>query len=131
MSAVNGAIPAEELRQSLERIRRTPSHPGCLLRDSPAVQALSVREAAARLGVGRDLCARVLKGWEPVTPDLAARIEAAGWARAELWLRLQATYDQALARRSRAAPAPLDIRSGEHRQAEEDQTVDTLEMAGG
>ena len=131
MYAVNGAIPAEELRQSLERIRRTPSHPGCLLRDSPALQALSVREVAARLGVGRDLCARVLEGREQVTPDLAARIEAAGWARAELWLRLQATYDQARAHRSRAAPAPLDIRSGEQRQAQEGQTVDTWEMAGG
>ena len=116
MYTVNGAIPAEELRKSLERIRRTPSHPGCLLRDSPALQALTVREVAARLGVERDLCARVLKGREPVTSDLAARIEAAGWARAELWLRLQATYDQARAHRSRAASAPLDIRSGERRQ---------------
>ena len=59
---------------------------------------MSVSEAATCVGVPPDTLARVLGGREGISPDLAARLEGAGWSRSSLWLRLQAAYDQAQAR---------------------------------
>ena len=41
----------------------------------------------------------MLEGRAPVTPELALRIEAAGWSKAANWLRSQSAYDLAQARR--------------------------------
>ena len=62
------------------------------------VDGMSVSEAAAWIDVPPNTLGRVLDGREGISPELASRLEAAGWSRRDLWLRLQAAYDNAQAR---------------------------------
>ncbi len=58
---------------------RNPVHPGAILREDLLVElGLSVTEAAARLGVSRVALSPVLHEHARVTPNLVARLEAAG-----------------------------------------------------
>lgn len=88
-----------------------PPHPGVHIREAWMVDGMSVSEAAAWIGVDLDTLSRVLDGREGISPELASQLEAAGWSRRKLWLRLQAAYDEAQARlrddHRRAAAAPL------------------------
>lgn len=61
------------------------------------VDGMSVSEAAAWIGVSSDTLDRVLDGREGISAQLASQLEAAGWSRRDLWLRLQAAYDEAQA----------------------------------
>ena len=78
---------------------KNPPHPGrsiqltCL---EPL--GLSVTDAAKGLGVARHTLSRVLNGHAAISPEMAIRLEKAGWSNAEFWLRLQAAYDLAQAR---------------------------------
>ena len=77
-----------------------PPHPGETLRDDvlPAL-GLTVTDAAQALGVTRTALSRVLHGKAGISPEMALRLEA--WlgvehgGRAEVWLRMQVTYDLA------------------------------------
>ena len=60
---------------------------------------LNVTAAAKVLGVARHTLSRVLNGHAAVSPEMAIRLEKAGWSNADFWLRLQAAYDLAQARR--------------------------------
>ena len=62
------------------------------------VDGMSVSEAAAWIGVSPDTLNLVLDSREGISPELASRLEAAGWSRRNLWLRLQAAYDEAQTR---------------------------------
>ena len=77
---------------------RNPPHPGVNIREGWMVDGMSVSEAASWVGVPLDTLARVLDGREGISPELASQLEAAGWSRRDLWLRLQAAYDKAQAR---------------------------------
>lgn len=77
---------------------RNPPHPGVNIREGWMVDGMSVSEAAAWIGVPPSTLGRVLDGREGISPELALRLEAAGWSRSDLWLRLQAAYDKARAR---------------------------------
>lgn len=101
--AVDGVVPAELLEQLVENIRRSPSHPGRLLAGVRKNKSLGIQEAAERIGVGGAELARVVERQAPVTPELARRMEAAGWSSAEFWMRLQSKYDLAQARWAREA----------------------------
>ena len=74
---------------------RNPPHPGAHIREGWMVDGMSVPEAAAWIGVPPDTLGRVLDGREGISPELASQLEAAGWSRRKLWLRLQAAYDEA------------------------------------
>lgn len=103
--SIDGAVPPDVLEARVEWLRRNPAHPGDDLTGILERFELEVPEAAARLGVdGADLAA-VLEGREPVTVDLALRLEAAGWDTAEGWMRWQVDYDVAQERRRRACEA--------------------------
>ena len=52
------------------------------------------------LGVVRHTLSRVLNGHAAVSPEMAIRLEKAGWSNAEFWLRRQITFDLVLARRN-------------------------------
>ena len=52
------------------------------------------------LGVARHTLSRVLNGHAAISPEMAIRLEKAGWSSAEFWLRRQTSYDLAQARRS-------------------------------
>lgn len=99
MELVNGSVPAEQLEALVESIRRDPSHPGCHIRGICERKRLSVQEAARRIGLPVADLTAVIEGRAPVSPELALKMEAAGWPSADLWIRLQSKYDLAQARR--------------------------------
>ena len=79
---------------------KNPPHPGrgiqlnCL---EPL--GLSVTDAARILGVARHTLSRLLNGHAGISAEMAIRLEKAGWSNAEFWMRLQAAYDLAQARK--------------------------------
>ena len=79
---------------------KNPPHPGHSIKDTCLDPlGLSVTEAAKVLGVAGHTLSRVLNGHAGVSPDMAIRLEKAGWSNADHWLRLQTAYDLAQARR--------------------------------
>ena len=78
-----------------------PPHPGRSIRENCfGPLGLSVTEAAQVLGVARHTLSRVLNGHAAISPDMAIRLEKAGWSNADFWLRRQASYDLAQARKN-------------------------------
>ena len=80
---------------------KDPPHPGRSLKENCLRPlGLSVTEAANVLGVARHTLSRVLNGHAAVSPEMAIRLEKAGWSTAEFWLRRQMAYDLAQVRKS-------------------------------
>lgn len=52
------------------------------------------------LGVARHTLSRVLNGHAAISPEMAIRLEKAGWSNAEFWLRRQTTFNLVQARSS-------------------------------
>ena len=78
-----------------------PPHPGRSIKENCLVPlGLSVTEGAKVLGVARHTLSRVLNGHASVSPEMAIRLEKAGWSSAEFWLRRQTSYNLARARMS-------------------------------
>lgn len=79
---------------------KNPPHPGrdiqltCL---EPL--GLSVTDAARMLGVARHTLSRLLNGHAGISAEMAIRLEKVGWSNAAFWMRLQAAYDLAQARK--------------------------------
>ena len=79
---------------------KNPPHPGRSIKANCLDPlGLSVTEAAKVLGVTRHTLSRVLNGHAAISPEMAIRLEKAGWSNAEFWLRRQTSYDLAQARR--------------------------------
>ena len=104
MDAIDGLVPAEQIQEAVERLRRDPPHPGDLVR-AGCLGSTTISAAAQQLNLARPEFERIVAGKSDISADLAVRMEAPGWATADLWVRLQAAYDLAQARRraSRAA----------------------------
>lgn len=78
---------------------KTPPHPGRSIKDACLnAVGLNVTEGAKVLGVARHTLSRVLNGRSAISPEMAIRLEKAGWSKADHWLRLQMAYDLAEAR---------------------------------
>ncbi|MCY4407510.1 MAG: HigA family addiction module antitoxin [Rhodospirillaceae bacterium] len=88
-----------------------PPHLGALIRESMEEVGWSVTEAAGRLGCERGTLSRLLNGRAGVSAAMALALEDIGWGTAEHWMRMQASYELAQARRERAA-AGQTARSG-------------------
>ena len=72
-----------------------PPHPGRSIRENCLISlGLNVTEAAKVLGVVRHTLSRVLNGHAAISPEMAIRLEKAGWSNAEFWLRRQTTYER-------------------------------------
>ena len=65
----------------------------------------SVNEFAAKLDVSCDRASRLLNGQCGISPVVALALERIGWSKAEFWMRLQANYDLAQARREMESQA--------------------------
>lgn len=77
-----------------------PPHPGRSIKENCLdALGLNVTEGASVLGVARHTLSRVLNGHAAISPEMAIRLEKAGWSNADFWLRLQTAYDLAQARR--------------------------------
>ena len=92
---IDGGVPGGVLEEYVEWMRRHPLHPGELIADTCECKSLSVAEAAALIGVDCAELTEVVEERAPVTPELAACMEAAGWMRAVVWMRAQSAYDLA------------------------------------
>ena len=80
-----------------------PPHLGELIRESMEEVGWSVTEAAGRLGCERGTLSRLLNGRAGVSASMALALEDIGWGTAEHWMRMQASYELAQARRERTA----------------------------
>ena len=81
-----------------------PPHPGETVRvECIEESGLTVTEAARRLGCSRPALSRVLNGHAAISAEMALALERQGWSNADFWMRRQAAYDLAQARRSVAA----------------------------
>ena len=78
-----------------------PPHPGEMIRDILEDEEVgwTVTECARRLGVARNTLSRLLHGRIGISPKMALALERAGWSSADHWMRVQAAYDLARARR--------------------------------
>ena len=101
--SIDGAVPPDVLEARAQWLERNPWHPGRSLDLMRERKSLGVPEAAAQLGVAAADLAAVLECREPITLDLALRLEDAGWDTAAGWLRWQVDHDIAAERRRRAA----------------------------
>ncbi len=78
---------------------KNPPHPGRTIKHTCLEPLeLSVTAAATHLGVARHTLSRLLNGRAGISPEMAIRLEMAGWSNAETWTRLQANYELAQAR---------------------------------
>ena len=80
-----------------------PPHLGELIRESMEDVGWNVTETAARLGCERGTLSRLLNGKAGVSANMALALENIGWGTAEHWMRMQASYWLAQARRQRVA----------------------------
>ena len=82
---------------------RNPPHLGELIRESMDDAGWNVTGTAARLGCERGTLSRLLNGKAGVSATMALALEDIGWGTAEHWMRMQAAYELAQARRARVA----------------------------
>ncbi len=79
---------------------KNPPHPGRSIKDACLEPlGINITEGAKVLGVTRNTLSRVINGQNGISPDMAIRLEKAGWSKADHWLRLQTAYELAQARK--------------------------------
>ena len=82
---------------------QNPPHLGELIRESMEDVGWNVTETAARLGCERRTLSRLLNRKAGVSANMTLALEDIGWSTAEHWIRMQASYELAQARRDRAS----------------------------
>ena len=87
-----------------------PPHLGELIRESMEEVGWNVTETAARLGCERGTLSRLVNGRAGVSPNMALALEDIGWGTADHWMRMQASYGLAQARRERATEDRMEDR---------------------
>ncbi len=80
-----------------------PPHLGELVRECMDEMGWSVTRTVERLGCERGTLSRLLNGKAGLSASMALALEKIGWGTAEHWMRMQASYELARARRARAA----------------------------
>ncbi len=80
-----------------------PPHLGELIRESMDEAGWTVIGTAARLGCDRVSLSRLVNGKAGLSANMALALEAIGWGTADHWMRMQASYELAQARRERGA----------------------------
>jgi addiction module HigA family antidote len=78
---------------------KNPVHPGTLAKANLDELNLSVAQAAKAIKITRQQLHNVVQGRSAVTPQMALRFEKAFGGSADMWLRMQAAYDLAQARK--------------------------------
>ena len=78
-----------------------PPHLGELVRENMEAVGWNVTKTAKRLGCQRGTLSRLLNGRAGVSAAMALALEEIGWGTADHWMRMQASYELAQARRQR------------------------------
>jgi antitoxin HigA-1 len=80
---------------------KNPAHPGRIVRNACLEPlGLTVAEGAKVLGVTRQTLNNVINGKSGISPEMAIRLSKAFGSTPETWLRMQASYDLAQARKN-------------------------------
>lgn len=80
---------------------KNPPHPGRIVgQDCLNSLGLTITEGAKRLDVSRNTLSRVVHGHAGISAEMAIRLEKMGWGTADSWVRAQAAYDLAAARKN-------------------------------
>lgn len=81
-------------KKNYKALNRKPSHAGEILRHGFIEQhGLSIETVAQLLGITRQHLSRILNGHNPVTPDIAIRLEVLTQTPTSQWLSIQSAYD--------------------------------------
>jgi len=78
---------------------KSPVHPGALAKANLEELNLSVAEAAKAMKITRQQLYNAMQGRSAVSPEMALRFEKAFGGNADMWMRMQASYDIAQARK--------------------------------
>jgi addiction module HigA family antidote len=79
---------------------KNPAHPGRIVRIACLEPlGLSITEGAKILGVSRQTLTKIVNGKSGISAEMAIRLAKAFGSTAELWVRMQASYDLAQARK--------------------------------
>ncbi len=79
---------------------KNPAHPGRIVRSACLEPlGLSVTEGARILGLTRQTLTKVVNGKSGVSAEMAIRLAKAFGSTADVWVRMQASYDLAKARK--------------------------------
>lgn len=82
---------------------QSPLHPGLSVRhDCLEPLGLSVTEAARKLGVSRKQLSNIVNCHSRISPEMAIRLDKVFGGGAEIWYRIQASYDLAQVKRKQA-----------------------------
>jgi len=77
----------------------SPVHPGAIVRkDCIEPSGLTIGEAAEKLGITRQALSNLVNEKSALTPQMSLRLERQGRGRAEMWVRMQGSYDLARVR---------------------------------
>jgi addiction module HigA family antidote len=79
---------------------RNPAHPSAIVKTNLEAEGWSVNEFSVKLGISRNTVSRLLNSRCGISPTIALALERIGWSDADFWMRLQANYDLAQARRA-------------------------------
>lgn len=75
-------------------MKKPPPHPGKAVKELCLdANNMAVGEAADRLGVSRQALSALLHGRAGISPEMAVRLARVFGGPAEVWLRLQNSYD--------------------------------------
>jgi addiction module HigA family antidote len=74
---------------------KNPAHPGEIVRHSLEEIGLTVTAGAKILDVTRQALNNVVNGKSDISPEMAIRLAKAFGSTAEMWLRMQASYNLA------------------------------------
>ncbi len=80
---------------------RNPAHPGEIIQEYMEGLGLTVSALAEHLKITRANLSRIIHGKTGVSAEMALRLSEAFGTSPEVWIRLQANYDLANARRGR------------------------------
>ena len=89
-----------------------PPHLGELIRESMDDVGWTVGETAVRLRCERGTLSRVLNGKAGVSAKMALALEELDWGTADYWMRMQAAYELAQARRQHQTRGQESTRRG-------------------
>jgi antitoxin HigA-1 len=90
--------------------KKNPRHPGgFVLRQCIEPLGLTIKDAAATLGVTRTALSELVNGRRGISPEMAVRLSKAFGGSAEIWLTQQAHYDVAQVRADRIKLKRLPI----------------------
>lgn len=78
---------------------KNPTHPSVSIQAGLDEMGWSINEFADKLGVSRNSIEQLMHGRCGISPSVALALEGIGWSDADFWMRRQANYDLAQARR--------------------------------